>query len=237
MQDKLRECFDEMVVYKDLKKSNFFSALSLPSFLRDWLLKQFEDDDGNFDIDELSNFIKEYLPKKDDWVSIKNRIILENERVKFLTKIAVDINIKTQEITFALPDFGLGYKETIIEQYDWDNFKDELVKGKETWGIVELGYRHPDDTVKPKVVGKIKLTGFTNFCPYTIDLDYYKDVRSEFTTSEWIDVILGAIDYNASGYEDESQKIAMITRLLPFIEKRLHPIDAAFTNFNKRKHR
>ena len=109
MQEKLRECFDEMVVYKDLKKSNFFSALSLPSFLRDWLLKQFEDDEGNFDIDEVSDFIKEYLPKKDDWISIKNRIILENERVKFLAKISVDINIKTEEITFSLPDFGLGF--------------------------------------------------------------------------------------------------------------------------------
>ena len=41
MIEKLRNCFDEMVVYKDLKKSNFFSALSLPSFMRDWLLKKF----------------------------------------------------------------------------------------------------------------------------------------------------------------------------------------------------
>ena len=49
MVEKLRECFDEMVVYKDLKKSNFFSALSLPSFLRDWLLKKFEDEDDFFD--------------------------------------------------------------------------------------------------------------------------------------------------------------------------------------------
>jgi hypothetical protein len=38
MIEKLKNCFDEMVVYKDLKKSNFFSALSLPSFMRDWLL-------------------------------------------------------------------------------------------------------------------------------------------------------------------------------------------------------
>ena len=29
MESKLRECFDEMVVYKDLKKSNFFSSLGL----------------------------------------------------------------------------------------------------------------------------------------------------------------------------------------------------------------
>ena len=225
MTNKIRECFDEMVVYKDLKKSNFFSALSLPSFLRDWLLKKFEDDEGNFDIVEVSEFIREYLPKKDEWISIKNRIIVENERVKFLTKISVDINIKNQEITFSLPDFGLTNKETIIEADIWDKCKDELVKGKETWGVIELGYRLPDEGAK--ISGKIKLTGFTNFCPYTIDIDYYKDVRSEFSTSEWIDVILGAIDYNADGYENEHQKLTMLTRLLPFVEKRLNLIELA----------
>ena len=42
MTEKLRDCFDEMVVYKDLKKSNFFSALGLPSFLRDCCLKSLQ---------------------------------------------------------------------------------------------------------------------------------------------------------------------------------------------------
>ncbi len=50
MSGKLRTYFDEMVVYKDLKNSNFFSALSLPSFTRDWLLRKFEDEEGNFDL-------------------------------------------------------------------------------------------------------------------------------------------------------------------------------------------
>ena len=227
MQEKLRECFDEMVVYKDLKKTNFFSALNLPSFLRDWLLKKFEDDEGNFNIEELTDFIHTYLPRKDEWISIKNRIIVENERVKILTKISIDINVNNQEITFTLPDFGLTSKETIVEPNIWEMCKEELVKGDEIWGVIELGYRLPDDTITPKLQGKIKLTNFTNFCPYTIDLDYYKDVRKEFTISEWIDVLLGAIDYNASGYEDEHQKLAMLTRLLPFIEKRLNLIELA----------
>jgi len=53
MIEKLRNCFDEMVVYKDLKKTgNIFSALSLPSFMRDWLLKKFENENGKFDADE-----------------------------------------------------------------------------------------------------------------------------------------------------------------------------------------
>ncbi|MDD3404623.1 MAG: BREX system Lon protease-like protein BrxL [Hespellia sp.] len=227
MEDKLRECFEDMVVYKDLKKSNFFSSLELPSFLRDWVLKRFEDDNGDYDIEAVTDFVKTYLPKKEEWLSIKNRITYENERVKILTKISVDIDIKTGEISFSLPDFGVTNKETIIEPAVWEQYKDELTKSQETWGVIELGYRLPDDTVKPKITGKIKMTGFTNFCPYVADLDYYKDVRSEFTTAEWIDILLGAIDYNAAGYNTEDEKLAMLTRLLPFLEKRLNLLELA----------
>ncbi|MCG8403244.1 MAG: BREX system Lon protease-like protein BrxL [Firmicutes bacterium] len=227
MIDKLRNCFDEMVVYKNLKTSNFFSALSLPSFMRDWLLHRFEDDSGAFNEDELVSFVREYIPRKEDWTAIKNRIIKENERVKLLAKISVDIDIRTGEVSFTLPDFGLTAKQTIIEDLVWDSCKQELVKGREAWGMLELGYRPPNDSVTPKLPGKIRLVNFKNFCPYSIDLDYYKDVRGEFTTAEWIYVILGAVDYNASGYKSEEQKLTMLTRLLPFAEKRLNLIELA----------
>lgn len=227
MEDKLRECFDEMVVYKDLKKSNFFSSLGLPSFLRDWVLRKFENDEGEYDIEEVTEFISTYLPKKEEWISIKNRIVYENERVKILTKVGIDIDIKTGEISFSLPNFGLTSKETIIESHVWDQYKSELTNGQETWGIIELGYRAPDDTAKPKITGKIKMTSFTNFCPYITDLDYYKDVRNEFSVSEWIDIVLGAMDYNAAGYQDDDEKLAMLERLLPFIEKRLNLLELA----------
>lgn len=236
MIEKLRNCFDEMVVYKDLKKSNFFSALSLPSFMRDWLLKRFEDGSGYFDSEEMVRFVRTYLPRKDDWTSIKNRVIIEHERVKFLAKISIDIDIKTGEVSFSLPDFGLSSKDTIIEDVVWQTCKDELVRGRETWGMVEIGYRPPDDydmefqknRAKGANRGKLKLTAFKTFCPYTIDVEYYKDARREFSTSEWIDVLLGAIDYNASGYlGDEEKKLTMLTRLLPFVEKRLNLIELA----------
>lgn len=216
-----------MVVYKDLKTSNFFSALSLPSFMRDWLLRRFENEAGVFNEDEMFSFVREFIPRKEDWTAIKNRIIKENERVKFLAKISVDIDIRTGEVSFALPDFGLTAKQTIIEDFVWDSCKQELVKGRETWGMLELGYRPPDDSVTPKLPGKIRLVSFKNFCPYSIELDYYKDVRSEFTTAEWIDVLLGAVDYNASGYKSEEEKLTMLTRLLPFMEKRLNLIELA----------
>ena len=236
MIDKLRYCFDEMVVYKDLKKSNFFSALSLPSFMRDWLLKKFEDENGNFNPDEMIRFVRTYIPRKDDWIAIKNRVVIEHERVKFLAKISVDIDIRAGEVSFALPDFGLTYKDTIIEDAVWQMCKDDLVRGRETWGMIEIGYRPPDDydmafsknKAKGANRGKIKLTAFKTFCPYTIDIDYYKEARREFNIGEWIDILLGAVDYNASGYYgDEEKKLTMLTRLLPFVEKRLNLIELA----------
>lgn len=228
MEEKLRDYFEEMVVYKDLKNNTgFFSSLGLPAFLRDYLLKTFSDEYGRFNMEEVSAFVKKFIPKKEDWMSIKNKIIYENENVQILTKISVDINIKTGEIAFALPDFGVTEKETMIEPAIWELYKDDLVRGGDVWGIIKLGYRPPDETAKPKIPGKIKLSGFKNFCPYTVDLEYFKDMRANFSTEEWIDVVLGAIDYNAAGYETELQKLSMLTRLLPFVEKRVNIIELA----------
>lgn len=237
--EKLRDNFDEMVVYKDLKKTNFFSALSLPSFMRDWLLRKFEDENGEFDKDDLARFVKKFIPRKDDWNAIKNKIVIEGEKVKFLAKVSVNIDIKTGEVSFALPEFGLGFKETIIESDVWDICKDDLVKGRDIWGMIELGYRSPDSfdiefeyektksKAKASKEGKIKLLSFKNFCPYEIDVDQYKEARKEFTTEEWIDVVLGAIDYNSSGYKTDEEKLTMLTRILPFVEKRLNLIELA----------
>lgn len=236
--EKIRKYFDSMAVYKDLQKNNVFSTLGLPSFMRDWLLQRFEDENGVFSVDALKDFVDTNIPKHDDWTGIKDRIVNNFERVKMLAKVVVDINIATGAISFSMPDFGLMNKDTIIESDVWERCRNELVSGKETWGKVELGYRLPDENARPRVSGKFKLLSFENFCPYEIDPDFYKEVRSEFSISEWIDVILGAVDYNADGYEIakkndpslpevETMKLTMLTRLLPFVEKRLNLIELA----------
>ncbi|MBE8952288.1 MAG: BREX system Lon protease-like protein BrxL [Quinella sp. 1Q7] len=227
MEQRLRKIFSDMVVYKDLRNSNFFSALSLPSFMRDWLLRRFEDSDGNFDANELSDFVRRFIPKKDDWTAIKSRIVMDNEHVKLLAKISVEIDIANGAAAFNLPDFGLAAKETMIDENIWYLYKDELVGGREVWGMIELGYRPPDYDARPKIPGKIRLLKFKNFCPYKIDLDFYKDARKNFSFDEWLQILLGAIDYNAAGYERADEKLTMLTRLLPFVEKRLNLIELA----------
>lgn len=222
--ERLKDAFDEMVVYKDLKKSNFISSFKLPSFMRDWVIKHFQDDSGEINIDGAVDFIKEFIPKKDEWNNIENRVVMQGEHVQFLAKISVRIDIASQEISFELPDFGLSYKNTVIPRDVWDECSEDLLKSEENWGIVELGYQYPDDD---KAKGKIKLVSFKDFCPYVVDLDDFKYARESFSLTEWIDIILGAADYNAFGYESTEQKLAVIQRLLPFVEKRINLMELA----------
>ena len=170
MVEKLKDNFDEMVVYKDLKKSNFITSFKMPSFMRDWVLKRFQDDNGEIDIDGATSFIREFIPKKEDWKSIKNRIVNYQEQVKFLAKVSVDIDIKTQGLSFSLPDFGLTTKDTVIPKDVWENCSAALLKAEENWGIVELGYQFPESDKDP---GKIKLVSFQDFCPYIIRIARY----------------------------------------------------------------
>ena len=223
MMDKIRSVFGDIAVYKDLRRTNFFTALSLPAFMRDWIIQKFSDSEGNYSIEEISAFVKEFVPSRDEWVSIKNRIVLEGETVKFLAKISADINIKTQDITFSIPAFGLTDKETYIDRQTWQKYSRQLSAGREIWGVVELGYRQPEG----KSAGKIEMVSFTDFCPYTVSTEFYREARKNFSVYEWEDILLGAIDYNASGYRDEEQKLTMLSRLLPFMEKRLNLIELA----------
>ena len=73
--NRLRDAFDEMVLYKDLKKSNFILSFKLPSFMRDWVIKRFQDEDGEIDADGATDFISEFIHKREYWKSILNRVV------------------------------------------------------------------------------------------------------------------------------------------------------------------
>ena len=96
----------------------------------------------------------------------------------------------------------------------WQECKEDLIGQHETWGMVELGYRAPDDfdwsfeyekkgsKSKDGKQGKIKLVSFKTFCPYHIDLDYY--IRVNFTGFVSIIDTLGGVDVE-SEYSFTSQ--------------------------------
>ncbi len=225
VEKKLKRYFGDMLVYKSPANSKFFSALSLPSFMRDWLVMRFSDNEGRIDKDEVSAYVKKVIPKKEQWNDFQVDLLHNNRSVRFLTKVKIDFDTATRRALFSLPEFGVPKKkgEAVAEWYVIENNRDYLLSPTEVWGIVELVCDVSDNGEKTI----LKMTDFTPFCPYTIDLEFYKKMRQYFTVDEWIDVILSAVDYNPDGYVSRTQKMTMLSRLLPFVEKRVNLIELA----------
>jgi len=225
-EQKLKEYFGDMLVYKSPDNGKFFSALSLPSFMRDWLVMRFAGQDGQVNKEEVSNYVRRTIPKKEQWKQLQFDMLRNYQSVKFLAKIKIDFDTASRTAYFSLPDFGVPKSkgEAIA---DWDvveQNKEYLLAPNEVWGIVELICEEQEDKRNQSV---LKLKGFTPFCPYQINFDYYCNARAQFTVDEWIDVLLSAIDYNPAGYVNTNQKMTMLSRLLPFVEKRVNLIELA----------
>lgn len=224
---RLRERFNEMTVFKDLRRNSAFSALNLPSFTRDWLLQRFSDAEGRVDAERLREFARAHIPRTEEWTAVKGRIVKDYERVKILAKIAADVDVRTGEASFSLPDYGLSARDTVVEDDVWSSCRGSLFSGRETWGMLELDYRPPDESARPRIPGRIRLRAYRDFRPYEVNVDHYREARRSFSLDEWLDVLLGAADYNAAGFATQEAKLHMLSRLLPFAEKRLNLVELA----------
>ena len=226
LEEKIRDVFADMVVLKNPERAEFFKNLSLPSYMRDWLVMKFSDEDGEIDYDSVLRYIRQYIPSREDYEQFKFAMV-NGETVRFLARVRVAVDIKTGKTMFELPDFG-GAKAGAAGEVTNDvvsRWKDTLLKESENWGIIELIWGKDFSSSKPK--GVVKLIEYSPFCPYTVDLEYYKDARNSFTTEEWIDLLVAAADYNPDGYESEEQKLCFLRRLLPFVEKRINLMELA----------
>lgn len=263
LEDKIRSAFSDMIVLKDPKRSEFFSNLSMPSYMRDWLVMKFSDVHGVIDYDSVLNYIKKFIPDREAFQGIKYNLMC-GERSKLLARVRLNVNLKKGIVEFELPDFGgsRGGANGIVSEEVLEQYADVLLRESENWGIIELalgntlteenednfsgsaaffgklfGENQSHDkekkskcAIKPK---EIYLSAYKPFCPYRVDLDYYKEARKQFDIHEWIDVIISAVDYNPAGYVDkfgnisEKKKLYFLRRLLPFVEKRVNLIELA----------
>ena len=232
LEDKVKEVFADMVVLKDPQRSEYFSNLSIPSYMRDWLVMKFSDEDGEVDYDSVRRYIKRYIPSREDFEQYKFQMV-NGETVQFLARVRVSVDVKSGKTLFELPDFGgsRGGAAGVVSYDVAEEWQATLLHESENWGIITLTWTMEGTPSKPK--GVISMVGYRPFCPYSVDLDFYREARNEFDIHEWIDVIISAVDYNPNGYRDkdgnisEATKLFFLRRLLPFVEKRVNLIELA----------
>jgi len=216
LDEKIKKYFENECVHKTTKNYSIFGGKNIPSFIKDWLVKRYSDEFGNVDSKSINNFLKEHMPSDDKTIK---KEIWEGEDKKILARLLIEPDIKKDILKFSIPDIGIKFNETRIEKYVAKKHKE--LKSGEVWGVVTLTYNNSE---KEKF---IELVDFKSFSPYKVDLDFFKQQRKNFTTEEWVDLLIRAMEYNPNGFSSMGQKITFLSRLLVFVEPRVNLIELA----------
>ena len=222
ISQKIKEVFPDLAVYKSSERDNLFAGRNLPSFVKDYIIKRFSDNSGVTD----KEAVRDYLESKmnNDGGCIRQKL-LKGEKVNITCRFIVQSDLKAGKTAFNLADVDLQTDafilSTVIESH-----ADDLIDG-ENWGNISMEYVEPEGRKK----GYVNMTSFRPFRPYSVDLEYYFKAREEFTTEEWIDVLIAAMEYNPDSFgepgnpETTQHKLEFLSRLLIAVEPRLNVIE------------
>ncbi|GHS89739.1 hypothetical protein FACS1894201_11060 [Bacteroidia bacterium] len=216
---KIRQVFPDIAIKKDAANYSVFAGRNLPSFVKDFLVRKYTQSGGALEKLAIADFLNKYIPDKNN--PLINRLI-HNETVQLLTRFIVQADIQGGTVRFAIPDSGIKASDAVIPKNLLNEYKKELIDG-ETWGVIKLVYVRPSGREK----GHIEMVDFKPFRPYSVDLEYFKECRQQFTTEEWVDVLISAMEYSPAGFATIEQKLEFLTRLLIFVEPNLNMIELA----------
>ncbi|MBZ9688456.1 BREX system Lon protease-like protein BrxL [Clostridium estertheticum] len=212
--------YGDVVINKNLIHKAGFASRAIPTYVGEWILYNFLEDGELTEEsrEKISAFVNKYLPQKGQKEEIKNRL-LNMESVKLLDDYSVVVNLKSGKRVLKIP--FLDMNDAFISDEIVD--KNTLLLTSGVWGVADLFYIPPS---APNDKGQVWMREFKPFQVGSIDLEYFKECRANFSTEEWIDLILSSMGFNPTIYNEE-QKNVLITRILPMVEPRVNLIELA----------
>src|SRR5690606_40241261 len=88
------------------------------------------------------------------------------------------------------------------------------------WSIVNLEYFFSDEReAKPWIVESLKPIQISS-----IDMEEFLQARHNFTTEEWIDLLMHTIGLDPDEFSERS-KLIQLSRLVPFVERNYNLIE------------
>jgi ATP-dependent Lon protease len=218
LDDKINQHFAGLVVRKDLVKAVKGNAI-VPTYVLEYLLGQYCASNDEHTIQTGIDTVKEILRKHyvhRNEAGLVRSTIKERGRHKVIDRISVALNDKSDayEAEFA----NLGIKKVVIDSATVKAHPKLLVGG--VWCIADLEYLFTEETnVSPWILASIKPIQLSHF-----DFDGYVQARKQFTTDEWIDLLIQSIGFNPQMFGKRS-KLSQLVRLVPFCERNFNLIE------------
>jgi ATP-dependent Lon protease len=218
LKEKIQSVFEDASIDKNLYSSSGLNEQSIPVFVGEWLIdRELKGGDWDDDVKEkVLGFVSKYIPKKSDIELLKSKL-KNGENVTILEFISPKVDLKKNE-TY-VESSSLGNQKVFIEEQLLEQFPRLLQGG--LWGAAVYNYQVADKG------GEVWLQNFVPLQASQIDFEKYAKQRLEFSLEEWIAILINSIGLNPEGYTPEKTKQVLLTRLLPFVQKRINLFELA----------
>ena len=212
LDQKILDHFPGMVVRKDLTTELKQNAV-VPTYVLEYLLGQHcaTDDplliqDG---LDSVRRILAKHYVHRNQAELIKSTIKDKGSH-KVIDKITVTFNDKAgfHEVEFT----NLGIKKVPIEDSYVKRYPKLLVGG--IWAITDVEYELPVD---PKA-SPWQIAGVKPIQVAGVDHDEFLKARAQFSTDEWMDVLMQSVGFNPEPFTRRGKLLTLI-RLIPFCER------------------
>ena len=218
LDEKINQHFAGLVVRKDLVKTVKGNAI-VPTYVLEYLLGQYcaTNDEATIQagIDTVREILRKHYVHRNE-AGLVRSTIKEKGRHKVIDRISVALNDKSDayEAEFA----NLGIKKVVIDSATVKAHPKLLVGG--VWCIADLEYMFTEDkNASPWILASIKPIQLSHF-----DFDGYVEARKQFTTEEWIDLLIQSVGFNPQMF-GKRNKLSQLVRLIPFCERNYNLIE------------
>ena len=218
LDQKINTHFAGLVVRKDLVKTVKGNAI-VPSYVLEYLLGQYcaTSDEASIQsgIETVKEILRKHYVHRNEAGLIRSHI-KEKGRYKVIDKIGVALNDNADVYEAAFSN--LGIKKVLVDSRTVKAHPKLLVSG--VWCIADLEYEFSEEkNDSPWILSSLKPIQLSHF-----DFDGYVEARKQFTTDEWIDLLIQSIGFNPELFGKRS-KLTQLVRLIPFCERNYNLIE------------
>ncbi len=218
LDNKINQYFAGLVVRKDLVKTVKGNAI-VPSYVLEYLLGQYcaTNDEATIQsgITTVKDILRKHYVHRNESGLIRSTI-REKGRHKVIDRVSVSLNDKkdTYEAEFA----NLGIKKVLIDSGTVKAHPKLLVSG--VWCIADIEYDFTEDKDNsPWILASLKPIQLSH-----LNFDTYVEARQNFTTDEWIDLLVQSMGFNPQHFSKRN-KLNQLVRLIPFCERNYNLIE------------
>lgn len=217
-QQKVLNAFIGKVVRKDLA---FLvkGGLPVPTYVLEYLLGQYcaSDDEEiiNEGLEKVKEVIQHNYVHRAEAESVKG-LIREHGKHRIIDKVTVVLNEKNDEYQATFANLGLT---GVPIGTDYVRKNPKLLSGNGVWCIVTIGYISGEDVKVRWEIQTLKPIQISN-----IDLQEYIDQRKNFTTEEWMDLLMHTVGLNPDSM-NRREKFITLARLLPHVENNFNFVE------------